>query len=147
METTESLTPAPHPPIPPAQWRKLAIVVTLILLAALGILGWLTPVKDGSKAWTAQMSDGGWMAWSFPVAFFFWCIACLLCAFTLMALRAQPVPKRGILRIETTAGDRLFISLLGSAFIALAFLFFAGPPLWWALPICLVYAMAVFRLV
>ncbi|MFZ8942202.1 MAG: DUF2160 family membrane protein, partial [Gemmobacter sp.] len=42
-------------------------------------------------------------------------------------------------------GDRLFISLLGSAFICLAWLFFAGPPLWGALALCLIYAAAVFR--
>lgn len=145
MDSSDSLTPLAPPPIPPAQWRRLAVCVAVVLLAALGLLGWLTPVKDGAKAWTAPMADGGWMAWTFPVALFFWCIACLLSTFTLLALRAQPKPKRGILRIDTTAGDRLFISLLGSAFLCLAFLFFAGPPVWWALPICLVYALAVFR--
>ena len=39
-------------------------------------------------------------------------------------------PRHGILGLDTTRGDRLFISLLGSAFIMLAWLGFVGPPLW-----------------
>ena len=47
--------------------------------------------------------------------------------------------------IITTRGDRLFISLLGSAYIFLAWLGLVGPNLWGALAISLVYAAAVFR--
>ena len=50
-----------------------------------------------------------------------------------------------MLGIETTRGDRLFITLLGSAFINLAWLALSGAPQPWALAICLVYAAAVFR--
>jgi predicted small integral membrane protein len=53
-------------------------------------------------------------------------------------------PRRGLLALDTTRGDRLFISLLGSAFIQLAWLAFLGPPLWGAVAICLVYAVIVF---
>ncbi|HWL56236.1 MAG TPA: DUF2160 domain-containing protein [Paracoccus sp. (in: a-proteobacteria)] len=91
------------------------------------------------------MIPGGWMAWTFPVAFFFWTIAALLVLFTILAIRFPETPRRGVLRIETTRGDRLFITLLGSAFICLGWLFFAGPPVWWGLAICLAYAAAVFR--
>jgi predicted small integral membrane protein len=52
-----------------------------------------------------------------------------------------------VLRIATTRGDRLFISLLGSAFIHLAWLGFVGPDLWWASGLSLLYAAAVFRFV
>ncbi|MBI1172427.1 hypothetical protein GC209_13595 [bacterium] len=90
------------------------------------------------------MIPGGWMAWTFPVAVFFTAIAGLLVTFTLLAIRFPETPRVGILRIETTRGDRLFISLLGSAFICLAWLYFAGPPLWGALATCLIYAVAVF---
>jgi predicted small integral membrane protein len=79
------------------------------------------------------MIPGGWMAWTFPVALFFWVIASLLVLMTLLAIRFPETPRIGILRIETTRGDRLFISLLGSAFIHLIWLFLAGPPLWGAL--------------
>ena len=54
-------------------------------------------------------------------------------------------PRRGILRIETTRGDRLFISLLGSAFLCVGWLFAFGAPLFGALILCLIYAAAVFR--
>jgi len=47
--------------------------------------------------------------------------------------------------LETTRGDRLFISLLGSAFIHLAWLGLVGDPLWVATIISVVYAGAVFR--
>ena len=56
-------------------------------------------------------------------------------------------PRVGILRFETTRGDRLFITLLGSAFIHLAWLGLTSANLWWALALSLVYAVGVFRLV
>ncbi|MBA4349840.1 MAG: hypothetical protein C0427_01155, partial [Rhodobacter sp.] len=68
------------------------------------------------------MIAGGWMAWTLPIALFFYVIACLLILFTLLAIRYPETPRRGILRIETTRGDRLFISLLGSAFICVGWL-------------------------
>jgi len=56
-------------------------------------------------------------------------------------------PRVGILRFETTRGDRLFISLLGSAFIHIAWLGLVGANLWWALALSVVYAIGVFRMV
>jgi predicted small integral membrane protein len=87
-----------------------------------------------------------WMAWTWPTAAFF--------AFILLCLVAMSVwefyspggaPRHGILGLDTTRGDRLFISLLGSAFIFLAWLAFMGPPLWAPLGIAIVYAIVVFR--
>ena len=49
-----------------------------------------------------------------------------------------------MLGLDTTRGDRLFISLLGSAFIHLAWLGLVGPNLWWALGLSLIYASACF---
>jgi len=86
-----------------------------------------------------------WMAWTVPTALFFVIIAALLVTFTILALRFPETPRRGILRIDTTRGDRLFITLLGSAFINLVWLAALGPPVWGALIVCLVYAFAVFR--
>jgi len=54
-------------------------------------------------------------------------------------------PRMGILRTETTRGDRLFITLLGSAFINLAWLGVVGANQPYALIVCLAYAIAVFR--
>ena len=87
-----------------------------------------------------------WMAWTLPTAIFFVTIALLLVTFTVLAVRFPETPRRGVLGIETTRGDRLFITLLGSAFIHLAMLAAFGPDLIWVAPIlCLVYAAAVFR--
>ena len=47
---------------------------------------------------------------------------------TVLAIRFPETPRLGILRIETTRGDRLFITLLGSAFIHLGWLVAFGAP-------------------
>ena len=86
-----------------------------------------------------------WMAWTWPTAIFFVAIFLMLATMTILAIRRPETPRTGVLRIETTRGDRLFISLLGSAFICLAWLYVLGPPLWGALVACLIYAAAVFR--
>jgi predicted small integral membrane protein len=87
-----------------------------------------------------------WMAWTWQTALFFGVIAALLIVMTIWELRVPGGdPRRGILTIDTTRGDRLFISLLGSAFINLAWLGLFGPPVWIALAISLVYAWWVFR--
>jgi predicted small integral membrane protein len=59
--------------------------------------------------------------------------------------RPGGAPRHGILGLDTTRGDRLFITLLGSAFIFLGWLGFLGTPLWGALVISLAYGFAVFR--
>ncbi|MBS0123717.1 DUF2160 domain-containing protein [Thetidibacter halocola] len=87
-----------------------------------------------------------WMAWTWPTAIFFMVIASLLITFTILAIKFPETPRVGILRIETTRGDRLFITLLGSAFINLAWLGLVGPDTQpWAMAVCLVWAAAVFR--
>ena len=87
-----------------------------------------------------------WMAWTLPTALFFVAIACLLVTFTVLAIKFPETPRRGVLRIDTTRGDRLFVTLLGSAFIHIGWLgFFGADLLWGALIVCLIYAVAVFR--
>ncbi len=86
-----------------------------------------------------------WMAWTWPTAIFFAVIALLLITFTVLAIKFAETPRTGILRIETTRGDRLFITLLGSAFINLAWLGIVGAHQPYALIVCLIYAAAVFR--
>jgi predicted small integral membrane protein len=89
-----------------------------------------------------------WMAWTGPTALFFLIILALLLGTSLWEyLVPGGSPRKGILRFETTRGDRLFISLLGSAFINLAWLGLIGPNLWWALALAVVYAVGVFRFV
>ncbi|KGM48333.1 DUF2160 domain-containing protein [Pseudooceanicola atlanticus] len=86
-----------------------------------------------------------WMAWTWPTAIFFLVIASLLVIFTILAIRFPETPRTGVLGIETTRGDRLFITLLGSAFLNLAWLGWTDLAQWWGLVIALVYAAAVFR--
>ncbi|WP_338549420.1 DUF2160 domain-containing protein [Roseovarius phycicola] len=86
-----------------------------------------------------------WMAWTWPTAAFFGVIAALLITFTVLAIKYPETPRVGILRIETTRGDRLFITLLGSAFINLAWLGLVGANKPYALIVCAIYAFAVFR--
>ncbi|GGE34839.1 membrane protein [Primorskyibacter flagellatus] len=88
-----------------------------------------------------------WMAWTWPTAVFFGVIAALLITFTILAIRFPETPRTGVLGIETTRGDRLFITLLGAAFINLAWLGLTDAAQWWGLGLSLVYGAAVFRFV
>lgn len=121
------------------------VFAELLGLAALIIS---VPLKDGAKDWTAPLIPGGWMAWTFPTALFFLVILMLITGMAVWEyLSPGGNPRVGILRFETTRGDRLFLSLLGSAFIHLAWLGLIGPNLWWALGLSILYAIAVFRFV
>ena len=90
--------------------------------------------------------DLSWMAWTWQTATFFSVIAGFLLAMMVWEF-VQPGggPRDGVLGLRTTRGDRLFISLLGSAFIHLAWLGLVGPNLIWALGLSLLYALCVFR--
>ncbi len=92
--------------------------------------------------------DLSWMAWTWQTATFFIVIAMLLLGMGLWErIRPGGEPRHGVLGLDTTRGDRLFISLLGSAYIHLAWLGLANGPLWWATIISAFYAVAVFRIV
>ena len=85
------------------------------------------------------------MAWTWQTALFFAALASLLALMTVVGILRPEVERVGVLGIATTRGDRLFISLLGSAFIHLAWLAIVGPNLWWAVGLAAIYAFAVFR--
>jgi predicted small integral membrane protein len=87
-----------------------------------------------------------WMAWTWPTAAFFAFVAACLIVMTVWERKVPGGgPRHGILGLDTTRGDRLFISLLGSAYIFLAWLALMGTPLWAPLAIALIYAFCVFR--
>ncbi|MAN57356.1 MAG: glycerol-3-phosphate ABC transporter [Paracoccus sp.] len=128
--------------------RSVNLGFATLGLIWLGFVFWLTtlvPMRDEARDWTGSINPGGWMAWTFPTALFFTIIAGLLILFTWLAIRFPETPRRGVLGITTTRGDRLFISLLGSAFISLIWLGTIGTPLWGGLAVALIYAAAVFR--
>lgn len=89
--------------------------------------------------------DFSWMAWTWQTVLFFSLIVFLLIGMGIWSVRVPQAPRLGMLHIETTPGDRLFISLLGSAFICLGWLAVFGSPLWMAVVLCIIYAFAVFR--
>lgn len=93
--------------------------------------------------WTQPL--GTWMAWTrATIAFFILIIACISAMCIWEYLSPGGAPRRGVFAIDTTRGDRLFISLLGSAFIFLAWIFAIGTVLWWPAAICLLWVLFVF---
>ena len=86
-----------------------------------------------------------WMAWTAPTAIFFVAIGLMLAAMTLWQVKVPTIARRGLLPIETTRGDRLFVGLLGSAYIHLAWIGLTDANLWIAVAISLVWMAAVIR--
>ncbi len=86
-----------------------------------------------------------WMAWTLPTALFFIIIALMLSAMTVWQLLQPSAERKGFLPIPTTRGDRLFIGLLTSAYIHLAWLALTEQPLWWALGIALIWLAIIMR--
>jgi predicted small integral membrane protein len=90
--------------------------------------------------------DLSWMAWTPQTAVFFLIIFSLIITMTIWEfLVPGGAPRHGILGIETTRGDRLFISLLGAAYINILWMLLTGFSLWWALGLACVYALCVFK--
>ena len=67
-----------------------------------------------------------WMVWTTPVAVFFTVIALMLIGMTVWEIRSPTTERKGFLPMKTTRGDRLFVGLLGAAYINLAFVGMAG---------------------
>ncbi len=89
-----------------------------------------------------------WMAWTWPTAgFFIFILLCFIGMSVWEYCAPGGAPRRGVLGLDTTRGDRLFISLLGSAFIFLGWLGLVGAPLWAPAAIAIIWAITVFRYV
>ena len=109
------------------------------------------------------MENIAWMAWTLPTAIFFVLLAMTLAVMTWLAVAYPEAERVGILRIPTTRGDRLFISLIMTAVIHLLWVGLIGTnpiatvpigeegieisSLWLATAISLVSAVAIFRTV
>jgi predicted small integral membrane protein len=109
------------------------------------------------------MESIAWMAWTLPTAIFFVLLASTLSAMTWLAATRPETERVGILRIPTTRGDRLFVSLILAAVIHLLWVAFVGTDalvtlptgeegfeissLWLATLISLATAVLVFRTV
>ncbi len=108
------------------------------------------------------MEHIAWMAWTLPTAIFFVMLSTTLAVMTWLAIVYPEAERVGILRIPTTRGDRLFISLVVTAVIHLMWIGFVGTDtiltvpigegveissLWLATVISLGSAVAIFRTV
>lgn len=86
-----------------------------------------------------------WMAWTPVTAGFFICIALMLIGMGIWQAVSPTIPRRGFLPLVTTRGDRLFISLLGAAYIHLAWLAITDTTVLVASGIAIVWLLVVMR--
>jgi len=78
-----------------------------------------------------------WMEWTLPTAIFVISIFLILAAMTIWQTISPSMERRGFLPIPTTPGDRLFIGILGSAYLFFAWIGLTHFALW-ILPIIVV---------
>ena len=81
------------------------------------------------------MESIAWMAWTLPTAIFFIALACTLLVMTWLAAVYPEAERVGVLRIPTTRGDRLFVSLISAAVIHLLWIGLVGTDAIATLPI------------
>ena len=124
--------------------RFLAFVISFLLPVSTFAQGWgnvgNTP-EEKPFSWTAPLWPEFWMAWT-PATLAFFCgiFGAIAVIGLLEGFKFKDgLERRGILGLTTTLGDRLFIALLGSAYIFLAWLGFFGMPLWAPLGIALAW--------
>ncbi len=86
-----------------------------------------------------------WMAWTLPSALFFVCIATALLMMTLLEVFRPTTKRRGFLPLETTRGDRFFMSLLGSAFIHVIWLAVSDSSILFASALSVMYGTILMR--
>ncbi len=86
-----------------------------------------------------------WMAWTVPTAAFFSVIALMLAGMTFWEIKSPTTKRKGFLPIATTRGDRLFIGLLVSAYIHLAWIGLTDLTVWFALGIAVLWMGVVMR--
>jgi predicted small integral membrane protein len=107
------------------------------------------------------MENIAWMAWTLPTAIFFALLASTLAVMTWLGVAYPEAERVGILRIPTTRGDRLFVSLILTAVIHLLWIGLVGTDtiatlpigeegfeissLWLATVISLASAVVIFR--
>jgi predicted small integral membrane protein len=85
------------------------------------------------------------MSWTPITAAFFCVIAGLLIVMTIAEILKPSRERKGFLPIITTRGDRLFIALLSSAFLHLAWLGLTSLPLVWMTGLCVVWMLGLLR--
>ena len=150
------MRPLPHPRRPhqgqrPARWARRALPALAVILpdAALAQAksGWGNVGEQDAQgfSWTQPLFGNFWMAWTPATLAFFVLVLAAIALMGVLEWRAPGgAPRNGVLGIETTRGDRLFISLLGSAYVFLGWLALFSTPLWGALALALAWTAFVF---
>lgn len=86
-----------------------------------------------------------WMVWTVPTAIFFAVIAVIIAIMSVWQTVAPSPERQGFLPIPTTPGDRLFIGLVVSGYMHLAWIGLIDASLWIVFAISLVWMAAVMR--
>lgn len=87
-----------------------------------------------------------WMLWIWPTALFFLSIGLLLIGMTIWEVVQPSSDRRGwIVPMQTTRGDRLFISLLASAYICAFWLALIPASMWWMAVITVALIIVMLR--
>jgi predicted small integral membrane protein len=128
--------------------QRLVLYALIALPPAAALAqGWGNVGKPQEKefSWTQPLFNGFWMAWTPATLAFFAFVFLAIAAMGVLEWRSPGgAPRHGILGLDTTRGDRLFITLLGSAFIFLGWIGVMGTPLWGALVLALLWGALVF---
>ena len=126
-----------------------ALLVLAASPAAAQQAGWGNVGQQAEKgfSWTDPLWPSFWMAWT-PATFVLFCG--IFGAIALIGLLEgfkfrDGLERRGILGLTTTLGDRLFISLLGTAYIFLGWLWLFGQPVWAPLALSIAWGVFCFR--
>ena len=135
--------------------RLIAIALSAWPLAVPGTAeaqakaGWgnVGEAEEKGFAWTDPLWPEFWMAWTpATLALFVGLFAAIAAIGVIEALRHRDgLERKGIFGLTTTLGDRLFITLLGSVYIFLAWLGLVGQPVWAPLAASIGWGFFVFR--
>lgn len=126
--------------------RCFLILIFSAMAAQAQQSGWGNVGKEPEPkgfSWTDPLFGGTWMAWTAATAAVIAGIFLAMAVLTVIEIRSPGgAERRGVLGLTTTRGDRLFITLLGTVYIFLAWLGLFGVPLW--TPLGLAIAWGVF---
>ena len=127
---------------------RFLIPLLLASPAAAQQAGWGTVSQPEEKgfSWTDPLWPSFWMAWTPATLAVFVGIfsAIAFIAFLEIFWFRDGIERKGVFGLTTTLGDRLFITLLGSAYIFLAWLGIMGQPIWIPLFIAIFWGIFVF---
>ena len=128
--------------------KHLIYLAALLPTSALA-QGWgnvANQAEEKGFSWTDPLWPSFWMAWT-PITFALFCGifgAIAIIAVLEITKYRDGIERTGVFGLTTTLGDRLFITLLGTAYIFLAWLGLVGQPLWVPLGVSVVWGIFCF---